>query len=136
MQAALVDGILQASNVSEPFQLIIDILTQYDWESLGSREVQRQRQRVIRANPCLLERDLIKHHRTAIGFTDALRKRGVEADVARLSASVAIEVFFAAYGQWLEGGKQADLPTISKQMMSQLATIIPSGATKVRRKFG
>ena len=130
LRAALVDGVLQAPNLAEPLQLITDVLAQFDWESLGSRESQRRRHAVIASNPDLLERDLIKHHSIAVGFTDALQHRGVDADVARLAATVGIDVFFTAYRQWLEVGETSDLPAISKRMMSRLAAIVPTGATK------
>jgi len=52
---------------------------------------------VIAASPELLERDLIKNHRIAVGFMDALRQRGVEADKARLAAHVGIQLFITAW---------------------------------------
>jgi AcrR family transcriptional regulator len=130
LRAVLVEGVLQAPNLAEPLQLVTDVLAQFDWESLGSRESQRHRHAVIAANPDLLERDLIKHHSIAIGFTNALQQRGVDADVARLAATVGIDVFFTAYRQWLEVGETSDLSTISERMLSRLATIVPTGATK------
>ena len=136
LHAALVERVLQAPDVAEPLQLVVGVLAGFDWESLGSRESQRRRHAVIAANPDLLERDLIKHHRIAAGFTDALRRRGVDADVARLAATVGSEVFFTAYRLWLEAGETADLPTISERTMSRLATIMPSSAPKWPWKFG
>jgi AcrR family transcriptional regulator len=136
LRAVLVERILQAPDVSEPLQLVAAVLAEFDWESLGSRESQRQRHAVIAANPDLLERDLIKHHSIVVGFTDALRQRGVDGDVARLAATVGGEVFFTAYGQWLEARETADLPTIIERMMSRLASIVPGAAMKWRWKFG
>lgn len=128
LRAALVEGVLQAPDVAEPLQLVTSVLAAFDWESLGPRESQLRRHAVIAASPDLLERDLIKHHSVAVGFTDALQQRGVDADVARLAATVGIEVFFTAYGRWLQAGETADLSTISDRMMSRLAAIVPSGA--------
>jgi AcrR family transcriptional regulator len=130
LHAALVEGVLQAPNPAEPLQLVTDVLAQFDWETLGSRESQRRRHAVIAANPDLLERDLIKHHSIAVGFIDALQQRGIESDVARLAATVGIDVFFTAYRQWLEVGETSDLPAISKRMMFRLATIVPRGTAK------
>jgi AcrR family transcriptional regulator len=127
LRSVLVEGVLQAPGVAQPLALVYGVLAAFDWESLGSRESQRRRRAVIAANPDLLERDLIKHHDIAVGFTDALAQRGVDGDVARLAATVAIDVFFTAYGQWLAAGETADLTTISKRMMSRLATIAPGG---------
>jgi AcrR family transcriptional regulator len=130
LHAALVEGVLQARNAAEPLQLVTDVLAQFDWETLGSREFQRQRHAVIAANPDLLERSLIKHHSIAVGFIEALQKRGVEADIARLAATVGIDVFFTAYRQWLAAGETSDLPAFSRRMMSRLATIVPRGTAK------
>ncbi len=86
----LVEKILQAPDVGEPLQVVIGVLSEFKWESLGSRNSQRRRQAVIAANPGLLERDLIKNHSIAIGFMGALRHRGVDADRAQLAAHVGI----------------------------------------------
>lgn len=128
LQAAIVEGIHQAPGVDQPLQLVARVLAAFDWESLGSRASQRQRHAVIAANPGLLERDLIKHRAAAVALAEALRRRGVDPDLARLAATVGIEVFFAAYEQWLEGVAPADLPTLTERMMSRLATIVPGAA--------
>jgi len=130
LRVALVNAILQAPSVEAPLRLVASVLADFDWESLGSREAQRQRHAVITANPDLLERSLIKHHSVAVGFTDALRQRGVDADDAQIAATVGIEVFYAAYGQWLEVGETAGLPTISERMMSRLAAIAPMAPSR------
>ena len=126
LRAVLVEKILQAPDVGEPLQVVIGILSEFDWESLGPRKSHRQRQAVIAANPELLERDLIKNHSIAVGFMDALRQRGVDADIARLAAHVGIQLFFTAYVHWLEAGGKADLASMSESAMSLLASIVPS----------
>ena len=93
LRTALVEKILQAPDVGEPLQVVVDALSEFDWENLGSRNSQRRRQAVIAANPELLERDLIKNHSIAVGFMDGLRQRGVDADIARLAAHVGIHLF-------------------------------------------
>jgi AcrR family transcriptional regulator len=126
LHAVLVEKILQAPDVVQPLHVVTGVLAEFNWESLGSRDFQRQRHAVIAANPELLERDLIKHRGIAVGFTDALRQRGVDADIAQLAARVGIQMFIAAYEHWLEAGDKADLATISKSVMSLLATIVPN----------
>ena len=130
LRSVLVERVVLAPEGSEPLQLVFGVLAAFDWESLGSRESQRRRRAVIAANPELLERDLIKHHGIAVGFTDALRQRGVDADVAQLAATVGGDVFFTAYGQWLQASEMEDLPAICDLMMSRLAAIVPSGAAQ------
>jgi AcrR family transcriptional regulator len=133
LRTVLVERVLQAPEIAKPLELVFGVLAAFDWESLGSRESQRRRRAVIAANPDLLERDLIKHHGIAVGFTDALQQRGVAADVARLAATVAIDVFFTAYRQWLQAGETADLATISQRMMTHLATIVPGAEVTSHR---
>ncbi len=128
LRAVLVEKILQAPDVVEPLRVVTGVLAEFYWESLGSRDFQRQRHALIAANSELLERDLIKHRSIAVGFTDALRQRGVDADIAQLAARVGIQVFITAYEHWLEAGDKADLATISESVMSLLATIVPTSA--------
>jgi AcrR family transcriptional regulator len=129
LRAVLVERILQAPDVGEPLQVVLAVLSEFDWDSLGSRKSQRQRQAVIAANPELFERDLIKNHCIAVGFIDALRQRGVDADIARLAAHVGIQLFITAYIHWLEAGAKADLARMSESVISLLASIVPTNAT-------
>jgi len=128
LRAVLVEKILKAPDVREPLRVVTAVLSEFDWESLGSRNSQRLRQAVIAANPELLERDLSKNHSIAIGFMDALRQRGVDADIARLAAHVGIQLFITAYIHWLEAGAKADLTMMSESVMSLLASIVPTNA--------
>ncbi len=130
LRTALVERILQAPDVGEPLQVVIGVLSEFDWKSLGSRKSQRQRQAVIAANPELLERDLIKNHSIAVGFIDALRQRGVDADMARLAAHIGIQLFITAYLHWLEAGARADLAMMSETALSLLVSIVPITALR------
>ena len=125
LRGVLVQRILHVPNVVKPLQVVITVLTEFNWESLGSRDFLRQRHAVISASPELLERDLIKHHSIAVGFADALRQRGVDADVSELAARIGIQLFIIAYETWLVAGDKADLATISESIMADLATIVP-----------
>ncbi|MBU3062596.1 TetR family transcriptional regulator [Nocardia sp. NEAU-G5] len=131
LRAALVEVIRQAPDVGNPLHVVIGTLVEFDWESLG-RDVQRRRQAVISANPELLERDLIKHDDIARAFTDALRQRGIETDIARLAARVGIPVFFAAYEQWLEAGNDVELGSITEKLMSDLESLVPNHGRPIR----
>jgi AcrR family transcriptional regulator len=128
LRAMLVERILQEPDVGAPLQVVISALSEFDWESLGSRKSQRQRQAVIAANPELLERDLIKNHSIAAGFIDALRQRGIDAERSQLAANVGIQVFITAYVHWLEAGAKASLAMMSESVMSLLASIVPGNA--------
>jgi hypothetical protein len=78
---------------------------------------------VIAANPGLLERDLIKQNDIAVEFVQALRQRGVEERTARLAAPVGIQVFAAAYAQWVEKDDGADLKKLTDAAMALLHTL-------------
>ncbi|MCS7477972.1 TetR family transcriptional regulator [Umezawaea endophytica] len=131
---ALVRAVLQETDVAEPLRSVVRTLAGFDWEGLGPRESQRRRDELITANPGLLERDLIKQRQMADGVGEALRRCGVDADVAGLAAGVGIEVFRTAYRQWLETD-DADLTTMADAAVARLATLMPppGKAPKARR---
>jgi AcrR family transcriptional regulator len=138
--AALVQEVLQATDVGEPLQTVTRTLAGFNWENLGSRESQRRRDAMIASNPYLLERDLIKQQQMADGFSSALHQRGVDPETAGLAAHVGIQVFRTAYRQWLEADDNTDLATMTETVMSLLATIVPASvsttlgkASKARR---
>lgn len=125
LRAALVAKIKQSPHANEPLQLVSRILAEFDWETMGSRDFQRKRQALIAANPELLERDLIKLHSIAVGFSDALRRRGIKTPIAQLAGRVGVQVFLVAYERWLEVGHKADLASTGESMMSHLSRMIP-----------
>lgn len=126
LAAELVERILDSPDGAEPLVAVMTALAGFDWLSLGSRESQRRRDAMIAANPGLLERELIKQHQMADGFTTALRQRGAEPDIAELAARVGIQVFRTAYRQWLASDDDADLTVTVETAMCVLATIVPT----------
>jgi AcrR family transcriptional regulator len=124
--AALVQEILDAPDVSEPLHVVTTVLAELDWSGPGM-EMQRQRHTVIAANPGLLERDLIKQHAIAMGFIEALQRRGVEERAARLAARGGIQVFSIAYAQWVESDGGADLATLNDAAMAVLEALVAPG---------
>jgi AcrR family transcriptional regulator len=134
LRAALVQKILDAIEVADPLQTVTRALATFDWESVGSREVQRRRDAMIASNPDLLERDLIKQQQMADGFSGALQQRGVESEVADLAAHVGIHVFRMSYRQWLAADvENADLATMVETAMSTLASIVPVTGPRHRK---
>ena len=124
LSAALVQKILDATDVAEPLRAVVQALGGFDWLGLGSRESQRRRDAMIASNSDLLERELIKQQQMADGFSGALQQRGVDPDSAELAARVGIEVFRAAYRQWLAAEDDPELATMIEAAMSALATIV------------
>lgn len=125
LAAALVQGVLDATDVTEPLRTVVRVLAEFDWDSVGSRESQRLRDAMIASNPDLLERELIKQQQMASGFSGALHQRGSDPAIAELAARVGIEVFRAAYQRWLAASDDTDLAGTAEAMMSTLATIVP-----------
>jgi AcrR family transcriptional regulator len=124
LREMLIEKILQTPDVVAPLQVVTGVLAEFNWESMGPRDFHRQRHAVVTGNPELLERELAKHRSLAVGFTDALRQRGVDADSAKLAARIGIQAFIVSYERWLEGGADSDLARISGSVMSLLATIV------------
>ena len=122
IRAALVRAILDAPDVTEPLQVVTAVLAEFDWNGPGIA-LQRRRHAVIAANPGLLERDLIKQNDIAVEFIQALRRRGVEESTARLAARVGIQVFAAAYAQWVERDDGADLRKLTDDATALLHTL-------------
>ncbi|MUL77016.1 TetR family transcriptional regulator [Mycolicibacterium sp. CBMA 226] len=126
LRNALVQAIRRAVDLNEPLQAVTRILAGFNWESLASRESQRRREAMIASNLYLLERDLIKQQQMADALSNALCERGVDADVAGLSAQVGIQVFRIAYRQWLVATDPADLAVMTETALALLATLVPA----------
>lgn len=127
LRAALVERIMQATTVAEPLETVMNVLAGFDWESLGSRNIQRQRSAMIDANPDLLERDLIKQQQLADDFGRALEQRGVASHVAEVAAHLGIQLFRIAYRRWLAADEEnVDLTRLVDGVTSTLAELVPS----------
>jgi AcrR family transcriptional regulator len=133
LNEALLQELLQTPDLTQPLQAVTRTLAGYDWDKLGSREIQRRRARMIASDSRLLERDLIKQHQMADGFRRALGERGVDPDIAELAASTGSQIFRAAYRKWLDDD-DTDLATNTETVMSLLATIVPPAASPRGRR--
>jgi AcrR family transcriptional regulator len=84
------------------------------------RELARQRQAVIAANPGLQERELLKRASLASAMAGALRKRGVTEPAASLAAEVGVIAFKTAYARWISDPDQQDLSQLIRESLGQL----------------
>jgi AcrR family transcriptional regulator len=125
LEAALLEDLRQAPDLAEPLRAVTGVLAAFDWTGLGPRDVQRRRDAMIRANPHLRERELIKLQQIGDGFADVLRRRGVDPDTADLAARVGIDVFRTAYRQWLNSADTASLAALTGIALGRLAAIVP-----------
>ena len=93
------------------------------------RELARQRQRIIAANPELQERELIKLASLAAATADTLRRRGVTDPTASLTAEAGIAVFKIAFERWLDEGEQRDLPQLIRESFGELKAVTAGHAS-------
>jgi AcrR family transcriptional regulator len=87
------------------------------------RELVRQRQAVIAANPGLQERELLKRAALASAMADALRRRGVPDPAASLAAEVGVIAFKTAYARWVSAPDEQDLSRLIRESLDQLKGI-------------
>lgn len=87
------------------------------------RDHSRLRQRVIKANPSLHERELLKMTSLAQQMTDALRSRGIPDPQATLAAQSAVTIFGVSFRQWLAPGEERPLAEIQREMLAELRAV-------------
>src|SRR3984957_16989019 len=84
------------------------------------RDLSRQRQIVIAANPELRERELAKLADYAATVANALRQRGVAEPQASLAADAGMTVFRVAMERWASGDDDRDLADVMRDSMEGL----------------
>jgi AcrR family transcriptional regulator len=92
-------------------------------EVIPGREFAVRRQAVIKANPELLERELIKLATLASAIAGALRERGVPDHAASLAAEAGVAVFKVAFERWVSGVASQSLALVIRQSMAELKTV-------------
>jgi AcrR family transcriptional regulator len=124
VQRLLAEAVLRIPDLEDPLQVVLDVLSGYDWETLGSRAVLQRRQLVIAANPELLERDLLKQDAIETALAEALRQRGIAPTTAKIAAAVGISIFREAYEHWLRLGAHQSLEEICASTRDSFAEIV------------
>src|SRR5580692_8591832 len=87
------------------------------------RDLSRQRQAVIAANPELRERELTKLADYAAAVATALHERGVTEPQATLAAETGMTVLRVALERWNSGNDSRDLATIMRDSVAELRAI-------------
>ncbi len=87
------------------------------------RDLARQRQVVIAANPELRERELAKLADYAVAVGAALRQRGVREPQATLAAEAGMTVLRVALQRWTSEDDGRDLATIMRDSVAQLRAV-------------
>jgi AcrR family transcriptional regulator len=91
------------------------------------RDLSRQRQAVIAANPELHERELAKLAHYAAAVAAALRQRGVNEPQATLAAEAGMTVLRVAMERWAGKHDGRDLATIMRDSIAELRAVTASG---------
>jgi AcrR family transcriptional regulator len=91
------------------------------------RDLSRQRQAVIAANPELRERELAKLADYAAAVAAALRQRGVTEPQAILAAEAGMTVLRVAMQRWASGDEGRDLAAIMRDSVAELRAVTASG---------
>jgi AcrR family transcriptional regulator len=91
-----------------------------DFLGEGRRDLSRQRQAVIAANPELHERELAKLADYAAAVAAALRQRGVSEPQATLAAEAGMTVLRVAMERWARGEDSRGLVDIMRDAVAQL----------------
>lgn len=87
------------------------------------REHARLRQAILDATPELRERELSKLANLSTALTEALRRRGVDEDRARLAAEAGVLVLRLAFERWVGDGGDPDLSRTMRQTFDALRAL-------------
>jgi AcrR family transcriptional regulator len=91
------------------------------------RDMARQRQAVLAANPELRERELAKLADYAAAIADTLRQRGVGEPQATLAAESGMTVLRVAMQRWAGGDDSRDLDAIMRDAIAELRAVAGGG---------
>src|ERR1700689_3993382 len=118
LQERIVAGVAGAPPADGPFDAVACGLAAAA-AMLGDfrRDLSRQRQAVIAANPELRERELAKLADYAATVANALRQRGVAEPQASLAADAGMTVFRVAMERWASGDDDRDLADVMRDSL-------------------
>jgi AcrR family transcriptional regulator len=88
------------------------------------RDLTRQRQEVIAANPELRERELAKLADYAAAVATALRQRGVPEPQATLAADAGMTVLRVALQRWADADEDQDLAAVMRESVAELRAMV------------
>ena len=91
------------------------------------RDLSRQRQAVIAANPELRERELAKLADYAATVADCSAPQRVGEPQASLAAEAGMTVFRVAIERWSSGGDDRDLADVMRDSMAELRAVAGGG---------
>jgi AcrR family transcriptional regulator len=123
LQEHLVTAVTSAPDSAAPIDAIAAAVEVAGVLLQERREAARQRQTIIAANTELQERELIKLASLASALAGALRQRGVGEPAASLTAEAGIAVVKIAFGLWVDGDSEQDLPRLIQESLDELKAV-------------
>ena len=123
LQELLVRAVTAAPEASAPIDVVVAALAAAGAQLEERRDLARQRQAIIDANPELQERELVKLATFATALAGALRERGVSEPAASLSGQAGVAVFRVAFERWVNDIGQRGLPELIRESFDELKAL-------------
>jgi len=123
LQDFLTSGVAKAPDSLAPIEAVTTALEAADTLFPERRELARQRQSIIAANPELQERELIKLASLSAALADALRQRGVTDPAASLAAEAGIAVFKIAFARWVDESNEQGFGPLVRESLGELKAV-------------
>ena len=135
---ALQDFLVGSVDAAPPSRSPIDavltaLMTAADDLFEDRRDLARQRQAIIVANPELQERELKKMAALAAALAEALRRRGVGDSASSLAAEAGMAVFRVAFEDWLADAGRRPLSEWLEISLDELRRLTSREARGARR---
>ena len=119
-----VSGIEDAPDAASPLDAVAASLEGVALELEPRRPWSQMRGKVVRANPGLQERELIKLARLSTAVADALHRRGVAEPAASLAAQSAIAVFHTGFAEWIAPTNTREFSQIIAECLAALKAVV------------
>ncbi|MGH9029153.1 MAG: TetR family transcriptional regulator, partial [Acidimicrobiales bacterium] len=133
----LKDGLVrlvgEAPASAPPIEAVTSALEAVGTVLQDRRELSRNRQAVIAANPELLERELVKLSTIASALAETLRERGVSDQAATLAAEAGVTIFRIAVDRWAGEANEQDLPSVIRASLEELRAVTASKPKRSRQ---
>jgi AcrR family transcriptional regulator len=123
LDAIVTSAVAESAESVGPIDAVAEGLAAVGEMFRGRRDHARRRQAVIAANPELQERELIKLSRLAAATAEELRRRGVSAPTASLTAEAAIAVFKVAFELWIADRTGRELSVVIDESIDELKAV-------------
>ncbi|MFT3866375.1 MAG: TetR family transcriptional regulator [Solirubrobacterales bacterium] len=123
LEETFVKGVLEAPAAATPLEAVAAGLdaSAAIFEAIPDRAGRRQV--LLRANPELQERELIKMVRLGAAVAAALKERGVAEPAAGLAAEAGMAVLRVAFERWAEDPHGQDLRALLRESLSELRSV-------------